>query len=72
MFSWLGQQALFWWTWCTKNKLYSCVMIFFLCNAIEGQLVSTGAFEISLNGKEVQTRYQSSCIFIIKHSSSHC
>jgi hypothetical protein len=32
-------------------------MIFFLCNAIEGQLVSTGAFEISLNGKEVQIRY---------------
>jgi hypothetical protein len=29
------------------------MMIFFLCNAVEGQLLSTGAFEISLNGKRV-------------------
>lgn len=52
IFNLLGQEAPSWWTWCTTNKLYSCIMIFFLCNAIEGQLVSTGAFEISLNGKE--------------------
>jgi len=24
-------------------------MIFFVCNAVEGQLLSTGAFEISMN-----------------------
>jgi hypothetical protein len=28
-------------------------MIFFACNAVEGQLLSTGAFEISMNGKEM-------------------
>jgi hypothetical protein len=28
-------------------------MIFFVCNAVEGQLLSTGAFEISLDGKEM-------------------
>lgn len=28
-------------------------MVFFLCNAIEGQLISTGAFEISFNGEEL-------------------
>jgi hypothetical protein len=52
IFNLLGQEAPSWWAWCTTNKLYSCIMIFFLCNAVEGQLVSTGAFEISLNGKE--------------------
>ena len=26
-------------------------MTFFLCNAVEGQLISTGAFEITLNGE---------------------
>ena len=30
------------------------MMLFFLSNAVEGQLVSTGAFEVSFNGK-VQT-----------------
>jgi len=28
------------------NKMYSCLMIFFTCNAVEGMLISTGAFEI--------------------------
>jgi hypothetical protein len=31
-------------------------MIFFVFNAVEGQLVSTGAFEISLNGKEIHRK----------------
>ena len=26
-------------------------MLFFVFNAVEGQLISTGAFEVSLNGK---------------------
>lgn len=53
IFNFLGLQEPSWWTWCTRNKLYSCIMIFFVCNAVEGQLLSTGAFEISLNGKEI-------------------
>lgn len=48
---WLGQETPSWWTWFTNNKIYACMMVFFLCNAIEGQLVSTGAFEISFNGE---------------------
>lgn len=47
---WLGQPPLFWWDWCLNNKLYACIMIFFICNAIEGQLISSGAFEIHFNG----------------------
>ncbi|GAB6019776.1 hypothetical protein CHUAL_001324 [Chamberlinius hualienensis] len=37
-------------TWILNNKLYACMMIYFLSNALEGQLISTGAFEISFNG----------------------
>ena len=39
-----------WWVWCQQNKLYACMMVFFVCNALESHLVSTGAFEISFNG----------------------
>lgn len=49
IFNFLGLEEPSWWTWCTRNKLYSCIMIFFVCNAVEGQLLSTGAFEISMN-----------------------
>lgn len=38
-----------WFNSLTQHKLYSCMMIFFLSNAIEGQLISTGAFEIWFN-----------------------
>lgn len=47
---WLGQPQPFWWEWCVNNKFYSCLMIFFVCNAVEGQLISSGAFEIHFNG----------------------
>lgn len=39
------------WQWCINNRFYSCVLIFFTCNAIEAQLISSGAFEIHFNGK---------------------
>ena len=32
-------------------QMYACILIFFTTNMIEGQLISTGAFEVSLNGK---------------------
>lgn len=31
------------------------MMVFFLSNMIENQLMSTGAFEITLNGELIQT-----------------
>lgn len=31
-------------------QMYACILIFFTTNMIEGQLISTGAFEVSLNG----------------------
>jgi uracil DNA glycosylase len=29
-------------TWALENKVYACMMTFFLSNMIEGQLISTG------------------------------
>jgi len=53
-FSSLGyQRTPSWWQWCASNKIYACMMIFFMGNALEGQLVSTGAFEMFFNGKEI-------------------
>lgn len=47
-------------------QIYACLMLFFVFNAIEGQLISTGAFEISLNGR------LDCCNVMIKFSLSIC
>jgi len=39
--------AIFVWAW--ENKGYACMMAFFLGNAVENGLISTGAFEIYLS-----------------------
>jgi hypothetical protein len=39
------------WTWAQDNKLYACMMTFFISNAIETQMITTGAFEVYLNGR---------------------
>nr|CAB3265964.1 selenoprotein T-like [Phallusia mammillata] len=39
--------------------IYACFMLFFLTNAIETQLTSTGAFEISLNDVTIWSKLQS-------------
>ncbi|XP_063358519.1 thioredoxin reductase-like selenoprotein T homolog CG3887 [Cydia amplana] len=49
IFAWLNKPQPAWWSWCLENKLYACMMMFFLANMLEGQLVSSGAFEISLD-----------------------
>ncbi|XP_069684322.1 thioredoxin reductase-like selenoprotein T homolog CG3887 [Periplaneta americana] len=58
IFSSIGQTEPSWWKWCVENKLYSCMMLFFLCNVLEGQLVSTGAFEISFNDVPVWSKIE--------------
>lgn len=45
-------------TWAVENKVYACLMIFFISNAIEGQLISTGAFEISFNDVPVWSKLE--------------
>ncbi|KAF7997026.1 hypothetical protein HCN44_005303 [Aphidius gifuensis] len=55
---WIGQPQPFWWEWSLNNKFYSCLMIFFVCNAIEGQLISSGAFEIHFNDVPVWSKLE--------------
>jgi hypothetical protein len=47
-----GGYCLTLWTWLQTNKIYGSMMIFFLSNFLENQLVSTGAFEIYFNGED--------------------
>ncbi|MGG2299895.1 Rdx family protein, partial [Aeromonas veronii] len=36
-----------------------CILIFFTTNMIEGQLISTGAFEVSLNDMPIWSKLES-------------
>jgi len=45
--------------WAMENKLYACMMIFFISNAVETQLVSTGAFEITVDNMPVWSKIES-------------
>lgn len=54
----LGIQRQNIWVWVTQNKIYASFMTFFLCNLIETQLISTGAFEIYFNDVPVWSKIQ--------------
>uniref|UniRef100_A0A6M2DWK9 Putative selenoprotein t n=1 Tax=Xenopsylla cheopis TaxID=163159 RepID=A0A6M2DWK9_XENCH len=58
IFQFIGLEEPTWWTWCLENKMYSCIMLFFLSNTIEGQLISSGAFEITLNDIPVWSKLE--------------
>ena len=58
-FPFLGVDTPAWAAWMLENKIYACMMTFFLCNAVETQLISTGAFEISLNDMPVWSKIES-------------
>ncbi|XP_073822372.1 selenoprotein T [Musca autumnalis] len=58
IFGSIGQPTPSWWRHLLENKLYACMMIFFVGNMLEGQLVSSGAFEISLNDVPVWSKLQ--------------
>jgi len=45
-------------TWAIENKVYACMMVFFVSNMIETQLISTGAFEIDFNGMNMWSKIQ--------------
>jgi len=44
--------------WALQNKMYACLMIFFFTNSLESYLVSTGAFEISINDVPLWSKLQ--------------
>lgn len=58
IFEYINQPRPSWWIWCTENKLYACMMLFFLSNLIEGQLMQSGAFEITLNDVPVWSSWR--------------
>lgn len=47
-----------WWSWCIDNKLYSSMMVYFMCNSFESMLMSTGAFEITFNDVPVWSKLE--------------
>ncbi|XP_045064816.1 selenoprotein T2-like [Coregonus clupeaformis] len=46
------------WTWSQENKIFSCLMTFFLSNMLETHFLSTGAFEITLNDIPIWSKLQ--------------
>ncbi|XP_043256237.1 thioredoxin reductase-like selenoprotein T homolog CG3887 [Colletes gigas] len=54
----LGQPLPFLWQWCIDNRFYSCMVIFFICNVIEGHIISSGAFEIHFNDVPVWSKLE--------------
>lgn len=45
-------------TWALENKIFACLMVFFLANMVETQLISTGAFEVSVGGDLVWSKLE--------------
>ncbi|KAF7492468.1 Putative thioredoxin reductase-like selenoprotein T protein [Sarcoptes scabiei] len=48
-FTYFGVNTPQFWLWMREHKLYACLMVFFLSNTFESQLMSSGAFEIFYN-----------------------
>jgi thioredoxin reductase-like selenoprotein T len=46
-------------SWALSNRMYACLMIFFFSNSLESYLISTGAFEISVNDVPLWSKMQS-------------
>uniref|UniRef100_A0A674MGN9 Selenoprotein T n=1 Tax=Takifugu rubripes TaxID=31033 RepID=A0A674MGN9_TAKRU len=47
------------WIWSQENKIFSCLMAYFLCNMMETHFLSTGAFEVTLNDVPLWSKLQS-------------
>jgi len=58
-FALVNMQAPGVWVWGQENKVYACMMVFFMSNMIENQCLSTGAFEITLNDMPVWSKLES-------------
>ena len=58
-FEFIGIETPSIYIWAQENMIYSCFMLFFISNAIETQMTSTGAFEISLNEVTIWSKLQS-------------
>lgn len=51
-------------------QIFSCLMTFFLCNMMETHFLSTGAFEVTLNGESLSHSESLRVIESLNHSES--
>jgi len=58
-FNYLAMETPSFVSWAMENKFYAAMMVFFLSNAVETQLVSTGAFEITVDNMPVWSKIDS-------------
>jgi thioredoxin reductase-like selenoprotein T len=56
-FRYLGQPIPSWWRWAIDNKLYACMMIFFLGNMLEAQVITQIWFLFKMNMWVIQKIY---------------
>lgn len=56
IFAFFGMVPPTFWLWATENKLFAIMMTFFFSNMLEAQLISSGAFEISLNDMPIWSK----------------
>lgn len=54
----MGWESPAFWNWLSGSKMYGCLMVFFIANTIEGQLVSSGAFEIYYNDLPIWSKIE--------------
>jgi selT/selW/selH-like putative selenoprotein len=57
-FTWLNIGTPNAYVWAMNNKIIACMMLFFVSNAVESHLVSTGAFEVSFNDVPVWSKLE--------------
>ena len=57
-FSYLGMETPGIWAWLTSSKLTGCLITFFICNTVEGTLISSGAFEIYYNDVPIWSKIE--------------
>jgi thioredoxin reductase-like selenoprotein T len=56
IFGFFGMAQPIFWQWATENRMFAIMMTFFFSNMLEAQLVSSGAFEITLNDMPIWSK----------------
>lgn len=57
-FSFLNISTPLFYSWAIKNKIHACMMLFFLPNLLQSYLMTTGAFEISVDDALIWSKLQ--------------
>lgn len=57
--------------WSQDNKITACLLVFFVCNQLESQFMSTGAFEVTLNGQMIWSKLDSGRLPNLQEITQH-